>query len=254
MKHNYKVTGTERKRLVGIVSQTTGAEAQYQFTPTCAYEIGAFTVDREGALIYDDGTDDDMALKVLDAIEEAGFKEQELAADTPAAEEPAMETPAAEISAEGEEPSTEAAADEEVQEEDTFIIKVPKDKVDTGKMANLLGAKGYLIEKALGVDDLPVEIGEDEVSFPWFKGKPDDDTAAAWTNFITALCRMTLEQKRISATEKPAENEKYAFRCFLLRLGFIGSDYKKDRKILLQNLTGSSAFKARKEAGDEISA
>lgn len=244
MKHNYKVTGTERKRLVGIVSQATGAEAQYQFTPTCAYEIGAFTVDREGALIYDDGTDDDLALRVLEAIEEAGFKEQEPAADTPAAEEPA----------EAKEPSTEAAADEEAQEAATFIIKVPKDKVDTSKMANLLGAKGYLIEKALGVDDLPVEIGEDEVSFLWFKGTPDADTAAAWTNFITALCRMTLEQKRISATEKPAENEKYAFRCFLLRLGFIGSDYKKDRKILLQNLTGSSAFKARKEAGDEISA
>lgn len=244
MKHNYKVTGTERKRLVGIVSQATGAEAQYQFTPTCAYEIGAFTVDREGALIYDDGTDDDLALKVLEAIEEAGFKEQEPAADTPTAETPA----------EAQEPSTEAAADEEACEADTFIIKVPKDKVDTGKMANLIEAKGYLIEKALGTDDLPVEIGEDEVSFPWFKGKPDDDTAAAWTNFITALCRMTLEQKRISATEKPAENEKYAFRCFLLRLGFIGNEYKKDRKILLRNLTGSSAFKARKEAGDEISA
>lgn len=233
MKHNYKVTGTERKRLVGIVSQATGAEAQYQFTPTCAYEIGVFTVDREGALIYDDGTDDDLALKVLEAIEEAGFREQE---------------------DEAKEPSTEAAADEEAQEAATFIIKVPKDKVDTSKMANLLGAKGYLIEKALGVDDLPVEIGEDEVSFLWFKGTPDADTAAAWTNFITALCRMTLEQKRISATEKPAENEKYAFRCFLLRLGFIGTEYKKDRKILLRNLTGSSAFKARKEADDEISA
>ena len=40
-----------------------------------------------------------------------------------------------------------------------------------------------------------------------------------------------------------AENEKYAFRCFLLRLGFIGEEYKVERKILLKNLTGSSAFK-----------
>lgn len=31
--------------------------------------------------------------------------------------------------------------------------------------------------------------------------------------------------------------------CFLLRLGFIGEEYKVERKILLKNLTGSSAFK-----------
>jgi hypothetical protein len=33
---------------------------------------------------------------------------------------------------------------------------------------------------------------------------------------------------------KEVDNEKYAFRCFLLRLGFIGSDYKAERKILLK--------------------
>ena len=52
------------------------------------------------------------------------------------------------------------------------------------------------------------------------------------------------------------DNEKYAFRCFLLRLGFIGNEYKSQRKILLRNLTGSSAFKSgsRKEvATDAVS-
>ena len=54
-----------------------------------------------------------------------------------------------------------------------------------------------------------------------------------------------------NATEKDVTNEKYAFRCFLLRLGFIGAEYKADRKILLKNLTGSSAFKTVKEAADD---
>lgn len=54
---------------------------------------------------------------------------------------------------------------------------------------------------------------------------------------------MALNQKRIIAKEKPVDNDKYAFRCFLLRLGFIGEDYKAERKILLRNLSGSSAFK-----------
>lgn len=43
--------------------------------------------------------------------------------------------------------------------------------------------------------------------------------------------------------------EKYAFRCFLLRLGMIGADYKAARKVLLRNLTGSSAFRHGKPEG-----
>ena len=54
---------------------------------------------------------------------------------------------------------------------------------------------------------------------------------------------MSKDQKRINKTESSTENEKYAFRCFLLRLGFIGNEHKNDRKVLLKNLTGSSAFK-----------
>ena len=65
----------------------------------------------------------------------------------------------------------------------------------------------------------------------------------ACTHFIAALCEMSRNAKRVIATEKDVDNEKYAFRCFLLRLGFIGAEYKAERKILLKNLTGASAFK-----------
>ena len=82
------------------------------------------------------------------------------------------------------------------------------------------------------------------MAFPWFEELPNSDAVNAYTHFISALCEMSREMaKRVTATEKPVENEKYAFRCFLLRLGFIGSEYKAERKILLKNLTGSSAFK-----------
>ena len=91
---------------------------------------------------------------------------------------------------------------------------------------------------------------------PWFPELPDADAVKAYTHFISALCEMSKNAKRVTVTEKTVENEKYAFRCFLLRLGFIGAEYKTERKILLKNLTGSSAFKsgAKKEvSGDEIS-
>lgn len=121
-------------------------------------------------------------------------------------------------------------------------MEIPLDKVNVGNLTKLLDAKGSLIKKALGTEDIRIEIKEDRVAFPWFD-EVEPDTAMAYTKFIAALCKMAKEAKRVTATEKEVDNEKYAFRCFLLRLGFIGTEYKKDRKILLKNLTGSSAFK-----------
>lgn len=74
----------------------------------------------------------------------------------------------------------------------------------------------------------------------------------ACTHFIAALCEMAKTQKRVNATEKAVENEKYAFNCFLLRLGFIGPEYKTERKILLSKLTGSSAFKYGQPGHEEV--
>lgn len=62
---------------------------------------------------------------------------------------------------------------------------------------------------------------------------------------------MARNQKRVTAKEKETDNNKYAFRCFLLRLGFIGAEFKDERKILLRKLTGSSAFKNGKRIAEE---
>ena len=112
-----------------------------------------------------------------------------------------------------------------------------------GNLTALVNAKAGLIRKALGVQDLRIDVDEDKVSFPWFPHDLDADTVQAYTQFVESLCKMSANQKRVQAREKPVDNEKYAFRCFLLRLGFIGPEYKTERKILLKNLTGSSAFK-----------
>ena len=124
-----------------------------------------------------------------------------------------------------------------------LTVEIPLDKVAVGNLTKLLDAKGNLIRKALGITDLRIEVLDDRVAFPWFGKLPDPDAVKAYTHFIFALCEMSRNAKRVTATEKPVDNEKYAFRCFLLRLGFIGNEYKMERKILLKNLTGSSAFK-----------
>lgn len=46
----FGVTGIPRKELVVAVSEYTGAEPQYKAAPSFSYEIGAYTVDRDGTL------------------------------------------------------------------------------------------------------------------------------------------------------------------------------------------------------------
>ncbi|MCC8044394.1 MAG: virulence protein [Clostridium sp.] len=229
MEVKYNVTGARRKELAQVISKITGAKAEYQYMPTCAYEIDFFTLTKEGTLVFSDRSDTEIVEEVLGGVAEAGFECEAPAADT-AAEETAEE-------------ESEEAEKSEHGADVGLTVAVPLDKVSVGNLTKLLDAKGNLIKKALGIDATPIEISEDAVSFPWFSEMPDADTVQAYTHFISALCQMSREQKRITATEKNVENEKYAFRCFLLRLGFIGAEYKTERKILLKNLTGSSAFK-----------
>ena len=97
--------------------------------------------------------------------------------------------------------------------------------------------------KALG-KNLPAPIiGKDKVSFPWFPEAEEPDEVHAYTQFVDKLCEMARTQKRVSTHVMESDNEKYTFRCFLLRLGFIGDEYKTARKILLRNLTGDAAFR-----------
>ena len=226
MEIRYNVTGAKRKELVKVISDTTGAKAEYKFMPTCNYEIDYFTVTKDGTLLFDDRADSEEVEQVLEAIAAAGFECE---------------------AHDGEERTTEEeskATDTAPQEETVGLtVGIPLDKVAAGNLTKLLDAKGGLIKKALGVDVLPIEIQKDRVAFPWFPELPDADAVKAYTHFITALCEMSKNAKRVTVTEKKVDNEKYAFRCFLLRLGFIGSEYKTERKILLKNLTGSSAFK-----------
>ena len=52
----FNCTGAERKKLVQAISEITGENAEYQFMPTCAYNIGTMTVDKDGTLHCEDGT------------------------------------------------------------------------------------------------------------------------------------------------------------------------------------------------------
>ena len=233
---NYNVTGSDRKELVNLVAETIGSPAKYQGAPSFAYTIDFITIDRNGVLSFDDRADTGVIENLLEQLAAHGFNAElpETAPDSPdTAENSEVE---------------EVPGDEEITEHDETVgltIYLPKDKANIDLLRQLVQGKSGLIKKALGLKDLPIEEDSDELVFPWFADVSglSPDEVKAYTAFISALCKLSANAKRVSMTEKPVDNEKYAFRCFLLRLGFIGREHKITRKILLRNLEGSSAFK-----------
>ena len=228
MEIRYNVTGAQRKELVKVIADTTGAKAKYMGMPTAAYEIDYFTVTKDGTLLFDDRADSEEVEAVLKAIATAGFDCEPQDGEEEVVEEVSKEP---ENAPQGE--------------TDGLTVAIPRASLSDAALENLqriVDSKAALIKKALGADSLPIEVTDEKVSFPWFT-EMDGDSAKAYMHLVTALCEMARNAKRVTATEKEVDNEKYAFRCFLLRLGFIGTEYKTERKILLKNLTGSSAFK-----------
>ena len=281
MKVNYNIQKEERKAMVAAVGKVLNTKPAYCGAPSFSYKVGAFEITKDGSLCFDDAADEATVARVRTALHEAGFTSEDgenepSCADTgakePSTTESAMsETPCADTGADA--PSrTEAADDEptptetvveepapmeavmEEPDEDSLSISLPRSLFTDTALQNLdtlLRSKGRLIRHAFDIREATYTLTDDRITFAWLHGTITDETAKAYAEFISKLCLMARTQKRVTAKEKIVDNEKYAFRCFLLRLGMIGNAYKESRKILLQNLTGSSAFKSGHRKGDE---
>ena len=229
MRIEFHRTGAERKALVTAIGEILEVRPKYKGMPSAAYEIDYYTVTKDGTLEFDDRADSEEVENLLERLADRGIV--------------AAPTEMAQAWLDAREAERSEKSETALQEANVGLtVEIPLEKVAVGNLTKLLDAKGNLIRKALGITDLRIELLEDRVAFPWFS-QVDADSVAAYTHFISALCEMSRNAKRVTATEKPVENEKYAFRCFLLRLGFIGTEYKAERKILLRNLSGSAAFK-----------
>lgn len=211
--------GKERKRLVQVISKQLALDAEYCGAPTFNYKVGSIIIDKTGSLHLDGREDSEVIETLLEHIYDEGF-------------------------------DLDQSHTENEDEPQGIAIQIPMTDFTEQSLQNLFDlveAKGALIKKALGIDDLPINLIGDRLDFPWFSKNDTPEEVKAYMDFVTALCNLANKQRRINKTDKVVTNEKYAFRCFLLRLGFIGDQYKTQRKILLRNFTGSSAFKEVKK-------
>lgn len=140
---------------------------------------------------------------------------------------------------------TDAVGVEVGEDRDPLTITLPEQYAQDGIVENIrkiVEGKKDLFASAFRSDSISVVTDDEGISFPWFH-EADADHIAAYTTFIDMLGQMASKQSRVSMKNRTVENEKYAMRCFLLRMGMIGYEYKKTRRILLENLSGSSAFR-----------
>lgn len=212
------LSGNNCKELVKNISEIIGVPAEYQYMPTCAYIIGSmYTVTKEGNLEINDRADSKEVEQLLAELESRGYSI------------PSEET-------------------------DRLTVQMPLDLVDDrtlNRVRRIIENKGELFKAAFRTDSLDIIQTDEKVEFPWFTIEQDGD-ADAYCTFISMLCEFAKNRNRINNKPDTSDNEKYAFRCFLIRLGFVGSEYKAARKVLLRNLTGSSAFRHGRDS-DEIS-
>ena len=225
----FNVPGSQRKELAKQIGALIDKEVKYCGAPSFAYQIGRYLLAKDGTLTWSDLDEEQPELfeediRMIHSLEASGY----CSAEAISYEEQLASAAEPEAAGIG------------------LTISMPRDTFTDGQLENLtklVAAKSTLLKHALAIDDLPIAVTDDLISFPWFTHALDPESCKAYTDLITAMCKMAREAKWVTAKEKEATNPKYEFRCFLLRLGFIGDQYKATRKILLKNLSGSSAFK-----------
>ncbi|WP_028515219.1 hypothetical protein [Ruminococcus flavefaciens] len=195
----------QRKALAQKIGELADFDIHYCGVPTCAYEIGFFTLDKDAVLSFPDRENTEIIERVLEGLHEAGYNSAP----------------------------------------DALTVSMPKNMLNDEALFNLrriIANKEQLFKKAFDAVSLEITESVETIDFPWFTVTGAEDTDA-YTRFITMLCEFAKNQKRVNNKPDTSDNEKYSLRCFLLRIGMIGDEYKSARRVLLHRLTGSSAFR-----------
>lgn len=217
MKNEIRFTleSKQRPKLAQEIGNILGTAPHYERVPSCAYDIAGYRLDKEGVLHIPEGAEE-ITKDLILQLRERGFQD-------------------------------DAEITEEVPvQQDKLTIAISRESLTDTALENLqkiTANKQTLFQRAFRMDSTEIEITDEKINFTWFPYTVDGDDIAAYTQFISRLCDMARDAKRVSSKPTETDNDKYAFRCFLLRLGFIGKEYKTARKILLRNLTGNSAFR-----------
>lgn len=293
----FELNIADRKTLANRMEELMGIHPYYTRAPLYAYDIGNYTIDRDGNLLVEpENADAELLTTLLNEGLIRGGESIESTDDQPENTEPTENLTAEPVTEEEPDGATEDEPDAEESESEDQPEEVPLDLelafptsqhngVSLRNLVNLIYSRGRLISKATGghfhVETDLVEtlrddsctytvanfiealksyeaqcgtameglvITEEKVSFTGFPTASDYDHLTAFGHLAILMNQQAISQKRIQAKDVNDENEKYALRTWLLRLGMNGPDFKETRKILMENLSGHAAFRTDEEA------
>lgn len=283
----FELNIADRKTLANRMEELTGIHPYYTRAPLYAYDIGNYTIDRDGNLLVEpENADAELLTTLLNEGLIRGGESIESTDDQPEDTDGATEDePDAEESESEEQPEAEEQPEEVPLDLELAFPTSQHNGVSLRNLVNLIYSRGRLISKATGghfhVETDLVEtlrddsctytvanfiealksyeaqcgtameglvITEEKVSFTGFPTASDYDHLTAFGHLAILMNQQAISQKRIQAKDVNDENEKYALRTWLLRLGMNGPDFKETRKILMENLSGHAAFRTDEEA------
>lgn len=276
----YEKNIDDRKVLVARLCELTGLDARYTRMPRCAYEIGTFTVEKDGSLMVEGGADESVLQTLLDEGLIVGAAEPDIETVEPENRQAEQD----EANAAETEADIDAVESDAVQLKDEpaeLTISMPLTGHSVGslrRLINLVYSRGPLLSKATGgtfgvqkdllaaLDDAdPVNMedliailrehggldgivfDEEKVSFTGFPLTEEPEKTRIFIQLACLMNKHAIEMKHIQAKEIETESEKYTFRNWLMRIGMGTAEFKNARAALMENLSGHSAFRNKAE-------
>ncbi len=259
----FKLKIMDRRELVKRMEQLLGIRSRFMRGQGFSYQIGAYTVTRDGILLAPDDAFEDVLQTLVneDLIERVG---EELIEESVS------------------EPEEDTAPEEEIPEftDNTEPVQILPLADHTGltlrNLVHLFYTRASLIRKATGayfyVSDAVIEalkadtctysirnflkvihkyrtglrgisFTDNNILITAMPENTDKEHMAAFCDLITLMNRSAIEHKRIFAKKVNEDNEKFAMRIWLDSIGLKGADYKQSRKLLMKPLHGITAFK-----------
>lgn len=227
----------DRKEKVKILGKHLGIKPKYLGVPSFAYEVGDFTITRDGTIINKAG--DEMELdEILNSSEETTeteFNSIEISFPMEGHDERTIKNLLNMIY------SKQSLIKKVFDCSENIVEKELIDEISTlESLSEILTTINK--ENCKGID-----FNDEKITFNFING--DIQTSS---EFLSLLIKKAKELQYTSSKLIETDNDKYTFRTWLIRLGMIGPEYKAHRKTLLSSLTGSSAFRNGLPANKEV--
>ena len=228
-----KVAAENRKNVVKAMEEVLNVRARYLGPPTFSYEVGSFTVDRDGNI---DTESEEESKKMQKELIERGLMEGERRKMN-------IELPIEGFTSEGLKNLVYMIHSKQYLLEKAVGKTVFK--VTDSLVERLLNDNEANMEKVLQAIEEAETIGlaftEERIQFTGFPFV--EDKSKAYMELVSAMVKLAKEQKRVNPQETIEENEKYYMRIWLVRLGFGGKEAKETRNFFLSRLKGNTAFR-----------